>query len=330
MRLHDAPETPETRLEALLRSALATAGDGFDTRALVTATHRRAAVQRRRQALATTAATGLAAATLVATWPAVAPGEQLQQALAPAAHAPAEPVPAPTADPTGAAGVRAVLAPPWQDGAPPQTLEEQELGTTGGEAEPSHGAWQIPDPRPTGVAFLEALGDPAAHFTGPTGPVTGLVANGSAHEDGRQALAGRLWAYYRTSPGGGDVIGAPGVEIVVTGWDDAASAMEDLRADRLHYAWPPEGLAVGGWAGHEADPDRLVLGAAEVVVRHLGRPEPEPTGSYRASAVVRTGRYLVAATVTAPSATEAEAVSREVAGKTAENLAVLDPPRGTD
>lgn len=332
MKLSEAPRTPDAELEELLRSALSSAGDGFDTSVLLHTTHRRVTQQRRRHAMATVAATGVAAVAVVTAWQAATPltgiPEQMQTATQPSAEA--ESLSSGQAgEPEGSGSGETTLqedaGAPWQAAPPPLTQEEQDLGTTEGESDPSHGAWQIPDPRPTGVDFLDDLGDPRAHATGANSPpVDGMVGNESAQEGGSESVAGQFWSYYAD----GQDLASLTARIHVTGWQDAPAAMEGLRGDELYYARGEEQQA-GTWRGREDDPDRFVF---ETYQRIQDDAEGglTPLGVYEASAVVRTGDYLVAATVTAESPREADAVAREIAEKSAENLAALDPEHGTD
>ncbi|GAA1146235.1 hypothetical protein [Ornithinicoccus hortensis] len=330
MRTTEAPRAPDPELEQWLRSALSTAGEGFDAPGLISTTHRKVARQRRRHAVATVAVTGMAAVALVATWQAVDPlagtSDLLDTASQPDSVAQesvgqaGDPLLQRDGEPTAQEG-----AVPWQEASPPLTQEEQDLGTTEGETEPSHGDWQIPDPRPTGVAFLDDLGDPQQHLTGDNmPPVAGMVGNDAAHDTGATPVAGQNWFYYAD----GQDLASLTAEITVTGWQDAPAAMEGLRADNLHFAWDVDQLP-GTWQGHEDDPDRFVFETFERT-EDDGAGGLTPLGVYQTSAVVRVGDYLVAATVTADSPQEAEEAAREISEKAAENLAVLDPEHGTD
>lgn len=334
MKLSEAPRTPDAPLEELLRSALSTAGDGFDTAGLLHITQRRVTRQRRRHAAATVAATGVAAVGLVTVWQTGVPltgSPELVQTASQPSPAADEPAQERAADPLAmtaeeGSGQEADQGTPWQAQAPPLTQEEQDLGTTEGEADPSHGAWQIPDPRPTGVAFLDELGDPRAHLTGANSvaPVDGMTANETAREGGLQQVAGQSWSYYED----GSDLASLSVYLHVTGWKDGPRAIEGLRNDELYFAWGEEQV-LGTWQGRPDDPDRLLFEPQERF-EYPESGEPTALGTFTASAVVRTGDYLVSVSVTADSPEEADAVAREIAEKAAENLAALDPEHGTD
>jgi hypothetical protein len=149
-----------------------------------------------------------------------------------------------------------------------------------------------------------------------------MVCNGPAEESGLTPVGGRNWSFDAQEPGD-----RRGVEITVTAWEDGAEAMQGLRADTLYCSWDdvdrPESVqAEATWPGREDDPDRF-----------LNAPF-EGNGSLSdhsmSVAAVRTGDYLVAVTVRDPEPDVAAEAAIEIADKTAENLAALDPEHGQD
>ena len=322
-QIHD----PE--LEAWLRAALSGAGDGFDSAALSSGARRRSEVVRRRQVLSTAAATGMAALALAALWQGAdalgtAPVQQVPPA-APAPQVPALQVPAPQVPVTQAPGVQdpgptpeptEQAGPPWQDHAPPTSPSDGSLST-------GTGAWDIPDPRPTGVAFLDELGPPRLYLEGTNlMPLPGWMrGNDWGNPTGRKQVAGLEWGFY----GEGSNAIQPAVDIAISGWDDGAAAMADFRADRLSSTHDTAGgrdLTPAPWPGHEGESDFF---AARPFA--WGR-DTTYAGRFDGAAVVRTGDYLVGVSVTAGSPELASGLAREIAAKTADNLAVLDPEHG--
>lgn len=325
-QIHD----PE--LEAWLRGALSGAGDGFDSAALSSGVRGRSEAVRRRQVLSTAAATGMAAVALAALWQGAdalgtAPPQQVQPG-APAPRVPgtqapgvqdpgltaAEPVE--PAEPAGPAEPAESAEPPWQDQAPPTSPSDGSMST-------GTGAWDIPDARPTGVAFLDELGPPRLYLEGTNlMPLPGWMrGNDWGNPTGRKQVAGLEWGFY----GEGSNASQPAVDIAISGWDDGAAAMADFRADRLSSTHDTAGgrdLRPAPWPGHEGESDFFAA-----------RPfawdqDTTYAGWFDGAAVVCTGDYLVGVSVTAESPELATGLAREIAAKTADNLAVLDPEHG--
>ena len=325
-----------------LRQALHGAAEGFDYDALVSGTHRRATRIRRHRAVLT----GAAAAVLV---PAVVGGALLGPGLLPddpisvgpaaSSQDPSTTDPTATEDAVATATDDAVATatedaaatsapdpsppsdPPWQDEQPPSAPSP--TGGEGGQVD-SGNAWEIPDPRPTGVDALDDLGTPRMDMSyRRLAPAMGaMVCNGPAEESGLTPVGGRNWSFDAQEPGD-----RRGVEITVTAWDDGAEAMQGLREDTLSCSWDdidrPESVqAETTWPGREDDPDH-----------YLNEPYPG-NGSLSdhsvSVAAVRTGNYLVAVTVRDPDPGVASEAATEIAEKTAENLAALDPEHGQE
>lgn len=291
----------QDRLEDVLRQALRASGDGFDYDALIAGTHQRARRIARRRAVVT----GVAAAVLV---PGVATAAMLGPGLLTDEPGPGSVIGPATASPSPTPAPLPTTS--W-----PETTSDLPFRTTdpppapgGTETNPEvPNAWEVPDPRPSGVDLLDDLGAPDSDSAYPrVAPVLGLMTcTEAAGENASPPQAARYWSF---SEVGGDQ-----VDIVVTGWPDGPAAMQDLRADELFCAWddgPQEAPSVGG------DPDRFVRASV-------------PFGSgTRDATVVRTGDYLVAVVVTTDSG-DGQDVAGEIADRTAANLAVLDPERGT-
>lgn len=292
----------QDRLEDVLRQALRASGDGFDYDALIAGTHQRARRIARRRAVVT----GVAAAVLV---PGVATAAMLGPGLLTDEPGPGSVIGPATASPSPTPAPLPTTS--W-----PETTSDLPFRTTdpppapgGTETNPDvPNAWEVPDPRPSGVARLDDLGAPDSDASYPrVAPVLGLMTcTVEAGERGAPPEAARYWSF---SEVGGDQ-----VDIVVTGWPDGSTAMQDLRADEMFCAWdggPQEDPGAGG-----GDPDRFVRARV-------------PVGSgTRDATVVRTGDYLVAVVVTTDGG-DGQDVAGEIADRTAANLAVLDPERGT-
>lgn len=316
--------TPDLHDE--LRSALgqADAAD-FDYDALVAGTKARAARIRRRRAVSRGVAAVVLAPTLVAAgWfvgnnlGGLGEGEvglEVAATTEDRAEQTSEPV---TEDPTTSTSdpsvttsspsidevTETVTGPPWQDEAPPAP----EAGP-----EPLNPDWpnrlEIPDPRPTGVAFLDALGAPAQELVYPR--QAPLISFATATEyGGVEPHSGRSWDYHDGTNFAQDT-----VTVQVTAWDDSASVMTDLldpAATDVAFTLDADGRTLP-WPGGEQGGDRLLI-SRDVM-----------QGYVSAGALVRQGDYLVGVTVTTTSQEEAVAAATEIAQKTVENLAVLDP-----
>ncbi|NLG22113.1 MAG: hypothetical protein GX555_11880 [Actinomycetales bacterium] len=289
-----------------LRSVLHGAVDReqFDYDALVAGVHQRAGRIRRRRAVATGVAVAVlgpaAAAGAALVLPDILPGGD-STTIAPATR----PDEAPTTAPADDDAVTADPTPPWQDGAPPLP----EGGFEVNEDLPN--AWEIPDPRPTGVAALDDLGMPQLAAAYPrTVPVMNLMVCDPGRTGGAEPEAGLSFDYFTDDPDD------PVINLQVTGWEDSGAARDGLLDDDyLLCTWSPRPGEPQPWPGHEGDDDHLVFA---------------PEGSDQVAAVVRQGDYLVAVTVQDTGAAEDIELAREIAGKTADNLEALDPVHGPD
>lgn len=308
-------------LDETLREALHSAPDGFDYDALVAGTHQRAGRIRRRRTVGTLAAAAVLVPGLVGGGVLVNNMIQDQAGqVTPAPAGPSDDTDQRTGDDTrttddAARTTEVPTTPPWQDGTLPEAPPD---GTSD-----SGNAWEIPDPRPTGVAFLEQFEGPQQLLQGPKmAPVMGAM---TCNRDDRAAWlspsAAANWFYNLDE--GDDT----SVDLVVTGWEDGDAAMDALRADELFCAWDvgENGESVQAekdWPGHAADQDRYLN-------------ETYPADGYLSDhsvsvSVIRTGDYLVAVRVQDLDAEVAQGASTEIAEKTAENLAALDPEHGRD
>lgn len=334
-----------------LRSALGQEPD-FDYAALVAGTKARARRIRRRRALAQGAVAAVLIPTLVGTGfvlnnrlsveegpggPALATGtptadpavddvavvtvEETVEPTGPATGQAEGTAPAPPAQTSGPSAP-VLDQPPYQD---PALLPE----LTSLETNPDlPNREDIPDPRPTGVVGLDALGAPSGWLYPRVVPLPGFVAArdniGLDPDTGIQGHSGRSFDWAASDA---PTEGVAAVTLDVGLWDDASFAMEQLRTGgtELSTFWiggtdADGGLVVGvpdplPWPGHDGSPDHLLV-AAEEEPRHL------------AGALIRQGDYLVGVTVTGGDADAATALAAEVADKTAANLAFLDPVHG--
>lgn len=320
--------TPRKSLDDTLREAMHGAPDGFDYEALVAGTHERAGRIRRRRAVGTLAAAAVLVPGLIGGGVLVSTMIE-DQAVQPLPAGPSEGAAdgdagddpatgdASTATDDAAPTTQAPTTPPWQDGElpVPEGAEEES------DAD-SDNAWEIPDPRPTGVAFLDDLGAPqdmSAYRR--TSPVMGSMTCDRADiaEDAMEPLGTAEWTYY---PDDADY---PAVTITVSGWEDGVGAMDGLRADELFCAWDLDDndesvQAETSWPGRPGEEDYYLN-------------EAYPGFGYMSDtsvsvSVVRTGDYLVAVRVQDADPVVAEDASTEIAEKTAENLAALDPEHG--
>lgn len=280
----------------------------FDYAALVEGVHQRAGRIRRRRALTTGAIVAVFGPALLGgsalVLPDLLPGADqgsVTPAETPEAALTEVPEPTPLAE-TEASGE--IQEPPWQDAEPPPPAS----GLGAGE---SDNAWEIPDARPTGVAYLEALGPPD------TGgdyrlvmPVFGPMVGNTGAEDYRPE-AGQSWTYGSTDTGA--------VDINVTGWADSVAARDALRDDTMAaYQRDTEGpWQQHEWADHQGDDDYLLYTATDGS-RQFG------------FAVVRQGDYLIGVTVTDTTGEINAETAAEIASKTAENMEALDPIHGRD
>lgn len=224
-----------------------------------------------------------------------------------------------TAATTAAAVAASATAAPWQDG-------ELLLPAGGLNSSNDDSAWQIPDARPTGVDHLDNLGAPQDGLSyRKIVPISGVMACNTGAPDSTEPLAGQSWAF-------SDEAGELGsVELQVTGWSDSRAARDALRDDTMTFCvrdtdwhqldwpqldWPRLDWQQVDWQQREGDDDFL-----------LYRAGPEADGI--AFALVRQGDYLIGVSVDGGAAEPAR-VAAEIASKTADNLAALDPVHGRD
>lgn len=306
---------------SVLRSAVDSAE--FDYEALMAGTQQRVGRLRRRRALVT----GVAVAVL---GPALVGGAALVLPEVLPDHAPGMVAPASSGEDAGrtsgpvvddAATTSGPTAPhvPWQDSVPP--LPE-------GGPEPENpdfpNAWAIPDARPTGVAELDALGAPQLFMDYPrVAPVMGLMTCDPGRAGGVEPVAAQHASFFADETGEeqSDLL----IEITITGWQDSSVARDGLINDTTTLCtWDSQVGPAQPWPGHEGDADYRLFAT-------------DTQGD--AAAVVRQGDYLIAITVQPASAAEpttsagsreAADIAAEIASKTADNLAVLDPAHGRD
>ncbi len=301
-------------ISQLLRGALG--NTDFDYEALVSGAHQRAGRIRRRRAIATGAAVAVLGPALVGGAALVLPdllpaGTQSPVVVAPAATTDTH---TPSATPLTHDAVQtqspAVQDPPWQESAPPMPEGGPEP-----ENEDLPNAWTIPDARPTGVAALEELGAPQLWMNYPrVAPVMGMMVCDPPRVGGAEPVAGQSGDFFTD---GADLQ----ISYTVTGWQDSLAARDGLLEDGdLLCRWDLDPGEPQPFPGHEGDADYLVF---------------SPEGSELSAAVVRQGDYLVAVTVqddsTGGGAEDPGAqLAAEIAAKSAENLAALDPAHGRD
>lgn len=292
-----------------LRSVLGGTQEHFDYDALVAGTKVRARRLRRRRAVAQGVAAAVLVPTLVGTGFLVNSSLQGREAglAGPAASGTAEVLA--TQDDAGqqdAVRTSPVLpdGPPFQDAA---ALPEAPPAETNA-AVPNR--WQVPDVRPTGIEFLDALGSPQMVSAYPrVVPLDGMISAG----EGNQPHSGLSWSFFD----GTDDLEQDTVDITVTGWADSVTVMAALRVDApITDARWDGGLTVRPWPAHH-DTEHLMVDIAT---------RPTPT----VGALVRQGDYLVGVTVQAGTAQEAADAAGRIAEQAAANLAYLDPDHGRD
>lgn len=331
MNRYDDHGTDDRRpsLDDELRSALG-AGPVFDHEGLVAGTRARAGRLRRRRAIAQGAIAAVLVPALAGTgWIAT------QRLSVDAGHVDVQ-VATRTAEPepTGAAVTETAVvtagpvpsdeltAPPHQD---PSALP----GMASLEDNPDlPNRIEIPDPRPTGIPELDALGEPSGWLYPRMVPLMDFVGArdliGMDPDIGIEPHSGRDFTW--TDPAAG-ADGIASVMVNVTAWDDAAFALDQLRTGGTELTafgigtMGPDEVTVGipqaqPWPGHEGSTDHLL-----VLGDRVG-----PT----AGALVRQGDYLVGVTVSAGDAGAAADLATQVADQTAANLAALDPAHGRD
>lgn len=211
-----------------------------------------------------------------------------------------------------------VATPPWQASPPPAPLDRTPLNPD------LPNRVDIPDARPVGIPFLDALGAPRDASLYPrTMALSDYMVSG---EGSVEPHSGADWAYFEPTNSWEQDI----VDIKITAWDDSAAALQDIRTagGQLNGVWAPDGAVTVPeplpWPGHD-DADHLLVGNASLADTRL------------AGALVRQGDYLVGVTVRTHPSTgrvsslqETVDIAAEIAQKTAENLAFLDPANGTD
>lgn len=297
----------------------------FDYAALVDGVHRRAGRIRRRRAMTTGAIVAVLGPALVGGSAMVVPG-----LLPDGVHGPTNVAgPAPVAqtapeqtltqetaseeaDPaqTDASEVETAEGPaeaPWQDGELPQPVGGFDSADSGNQ-------WDIPDARPTGVAYLDRFGAPqsGSDYVDVV-PVMGALVGNTGLEDPQRPLAGQNWFYFLED----DSWEGGSVDITVTGWQDSTAARDALRDDTSQAfardgEWQPQ-----EWANHEGDDDYLLHTSSS-------------NGLQLGFALVRQGDYLIGVTVTDREGEVNADVAAEIAAKMADNLEALDPDHGRD
>ncbi|WP_281965369.1 hypothetical protein [Serinicoccus marinus] len=313
--------------------------EAFDHDALVAGVKQRAArIHRRRAATATVAAVVVVPALAASGWVLgnrmLGDGAHVDVSVATQT---AEPTPAPGPDDSSATTevpeeetgsedsseqqTEAADTPPWQPTPPPEPVEPDDFAGTPNLVD-------IPDPRPVDIGLLDRLGAPQSELSSPLlMPLQRFMAAGSG-SGGVEPHSGRSWMYFAR----GNEIDQDSVDIQVTAWDDSSAALAAIRdgGTGLGIVWVdhdnmpsvPEPLP---WPGHD-DSDHLLVGREET----YGGSAPHHMGG----ALVRQGDYLVGVTVTAApgdggmqTLDEAVEAAAEIAQKTADNLAWLDPER---
>lgn len=236
-----------------------------------------------------------------------------EPASAPAEEGAPEPDPALTPDPAPVqepvAPTAPVALPPYQD---PGVVLPDAPGGPSTDGSPNLIA--VPDPRPTGVAALDAFGAPwSSELFQNITPLMGITF--TQEPVGVDQHSARSWQY---STGGWE-----SVVITLTAWDDSSQALADLTTGgtTLRSRWAgqlPEPMA---WRGHEGDPDYFLTSTTSAFAE---APDTWVVGV----AMVRQGDYLVAVAVDGQEPATARAQAAEIAEKSAANLAVLDPLHG--
>lgn len=317
-------------------------GETFDHDALVAGVKRRARGIRRRRAATAAVATAVLLPTLAGTgW---VLGNRLMESggrgvdvTVATRTQTASPTPLPSPQPDDEATTSGPVTtspiaptptptdPPWQSTEPPEPVSPDD----GSGLVPNR--IELPDARPVGIEFLDAFGGPEGEFVGPRQMPLGTFMAGNL-EPGIEPHSGVQWFYYDD----GNAIDQDSLELIITAWDDGAEAMELVRAGSpdLSARWIGDGAEVidppepQPWPGHEDD-DHLLVGVEQA----LENGSTHQLGG----AVVRHGDYLVGVTVRASpgdggvdTQDEAVAVAAEIAQKTADNLAYLDPEGGAE
>lgn len=201
----------------------------------------------------------------------------------------------------------ATVEPPYQDGTPPAPIGGMETGSIPNQE-------VLPDPRPTGVRFLDALGAPMYGSLYPR-MVPLMFFTGAPDDEegagGMEPTSAADWMYYVEESRYDRV-----ADIVLTRWDDADAAMAGLRSgDGTVLAYLEQPLAERPWKGHAGDDDYLLV------------VDPD---MHAAGALIRQGDYLIGVSVFGKNTPQARKAAIEIAEKMAANLAVLDPEHGTD
>lgn len=300
----------------------------FDHGALVRGAHLRARALRRRRALATGASVAVLGPAVVGAAALVLPGllpsgTGLPAAASLDASGPRNETVAgpsvavatttPHTSPTSTSTTTPVATTaPWQDGALP-------LPAGGMDTAHDDSRWPIPDARPTGVGHLDALGAPTSGMAyRAIVPISGVMECNTGAVDA-EPLAGQSWSYVDESGGLGPV------DLQVTGWADSRAARDALRDGTMTFCVRDTEWRQLDWHEHDGDDDYL-----------LYRASPAGLGEI-AFALVRQGDYLVGVSVHSGSdegsrgtAVAPAEVAAEIASRTADNLAALDPAHGRD
>lgn len=312
MAQHNDSRRTDDDISQMLRGALG--NTDFDYESLVAGAHQRAGRIRRRRAIAAGAAAAVLGPALVGGAALVVPDLLTQEGnvVAPAATSdpvvetlqdPAEDTSEPTAEDTAEPTPE---DPPWQDGELLLPAPEDNLDDEDGD-----NAWPIPDARPLGVDRIETLGAPQQHLAGGrVPPVMGLMTCDPGRDGGVSVIASDYWSYFPQEGRG------PSIDLTITGWEDSTAAWDGLLNDTYtSCVWDAEIGPAEPLPGHEGDADYALFTDADTQV----------------AAVVRQGDYLIAVSVRdeADLAAGSEAAA-EIASKTADNLAALDPDHGRD
>lgn len=304
MAQHNDSRRTDDDISQMLRGALG--NTDFDYESLVAGAHQRAGRIRRRRAVAVGAAVAVLGPALVGGAALVVPDLLTQEGNVVAPAATSDPVLETLQDPAEDTTEPTAEDPPWQDGELLMPAPEDNLDDEDGD-----NAWPIPDARPLGVDRVEALGAPQQHLAGGRmAPVMGLMTCDPGRDGGVSVIASDHWSYFPEEGGGASI------DLTITGWEDSTAAWDGLINDTYTACvWNTDVGPAEPLPGHEGDGDYALFTAAGAQV----------------AAVVRQGDYLVAVSVRGEADPAAGSeVAAEIASKTADNLAALDPDHGRD
>ncbi|QDO87616.1 hypothetical protein FNH13_04075 [Ornithinimicrobium ciconiae] len=277
----------------------------FDYLHLIAGVHQRAGRLRRRRAVAAGAAVAVLGPALVGgatlVLPSLLPGGVGAGEVATLSHAAGGPTSHQAAPMSGS---DEPSTPPFQAHLPP--VPDQGVEDAGGGGV---NAWDMPDARPTGVAFLDDVGVPRRALDNVL--VVPLAAERSCLTGSldAQPVAGQSWSY-----SGADAPDPATVDIQVTGWKDSQRARDLVRDQALTTCQWATGTQ---WSTVEEGEDLLLLWS-------------DVDGLQLGFAVARQGDYLVEVAVTNSDGPYNADVAAEIATKTAANLRALDPEHARD